>query len=208
MIPIQRYARTLLTGLCAALMFVASGTAFADPPTRVARLSYIHGAISFAPAGEDEWVVARANRPLITGDRIWADAGARTELQIGSAALRLGASTSATILNLDDRVAQLQVTQGTVNVHVRRLAPDEVIEIDTPNLALSIKRPPSAGHRPAGLRTGRTSTARSAACAPRRRFPRCACASRHARSAAGTSDSVHSAADTAATPMPARSSAP
>src|ERR1700719_4469972 len=111
MLSIRKLMRTLLVLVCAELALVA-GNAVADPPTRVARLAYMQGPVSFAPAGEDEWVVATPNRPLVTGDRIWSDAAARTELQIGSAAIRFGASTSATVLNLDDRIAQFEVTQG------------------------------------------------------------------------------------------------
>ncbi len=117
-----------------------AGVASADPPTRVARLSYISGAVSFAPAGENEWVQATINRPLITGDRVWVDAGARAELQIGSAAIRMSGSTSVTLLNLDDRILQVQLAQGTLNVRARRLRPTDVVEVDTPNLALSIRR--------------------------------------------------------------------
>jgi hypothetical protein len=120
---------------------LACGMAAADPPARVARLANIDGAVSFAPAGEDEWVYATPNRPLITGDRVWADAGARAELQIGSLAVRLGSQTSVTILNLDDRVAQFQLAQGALNVRVRRLDPGQTIEIDTPLLAFSVRRP-------------------------------------------------------------------
>ena len=116
-------------------------SAYADPSARVARLGYASGAVSFSPAGEDIWVQATRNRPLITGDHLWVDAGARAELQIGSAAIQLNGSTSATLLNLDDSVAQLQLAQGTVNVRVRRLGPEEVFEIDTPNLAFSIREP-------------------------------------------------------------------
>ena len=47
----------------------------ADPPSRVARLGYITGAVSFSPAGENDWVQAALNRPLTTGDRLWVDAG-------------------------------------------------------------------------------------------------------------------------------------
>ena len=90
--------------------------------------------MSFSPAGENDWVQATLNRPLVTGDRLWVDAGARVELQVGTA-MRLGAGTSVTLLNLDDRVAQLQMAQGTLDVRVRRLDPDQVVEIDTPNLA-------------------------------------------------------------------------
>jgi hypothetical protein len=39
------------------------------------------GAVSFSPAGEDDWVRAALNRPLTIGDRLWVDAGARAELR-------------------------------------------------------------------------------------------------------------------------------
>ena len=127
--------------LFGAATLILAGWASADPPARVARLSYISGAVSFSPAGEDDWVEARINRPLITGDRLWVDGGARAELQVGSAVFHMGGDTSVTLLNLDDRVAQLQLAQGTLNVRVRRLGPRDVVEVDTPNLAYSIRRP-------------------------------------------------------------------
>jgi hypothetical protein len=137
--------RLNLRGIASAVIgfaaLLACGMAAADPPARVARLANLDGAVSFAPAGEDEWVYATPNRPLITGDRVWADAGARAELQIGSLAVRLGSQTSVTILNLDDRVAQFQLAQGALNVRVRRLDPGQTIEIDTPLLAFSVRRP-------------------------------------------------------------------
>ena len=68
----------------------------------LARLGYATGAVSFSPAGEDDWVQAAINRPLTTGDRLWADAGARAEVQVGGAAIRMNASTSVAVLNLDD----------------------------------------------------------------------------------------------------------
>src|SRR5215468_430654 len=131
----------MLVVLACGGLALGAGSAMADPPARVARLAYVQGPVSFAPSGEDEWVVAEINRPLIAGDRLYTDAGARTELQIGSSAIRLGASTSATLLNMDDRIAQLQVTEGSVYVNARRLDPNQIIEIDTPNLALTITRP-------------------------------------------------------------------
>src|SRR5258708_17921480 len=38
-------------------------------------------------------------------------------------------------------MAQIRITEGTLNVRVRRLENDETFEIDTPNLAFSILRP-------------------------------------------------------------------
>jgi hypothetical protein len=112
-----------------------------DPPSRVARLSYTHGAVSFEPAGTDDWVTAVVNRPITTGDKVWSDAGARAELHIGSAAIRLSGNTGFSFLNLTDRVAQLRITEGTISVRVRTLGEDETFEVDTPNLAFSILRP-------------------------------------------------------------------
>ncbi|TAK42884.1 MAG: hypothetical protein EPO29_05865 [Betaproteobacteria bacterium] len=137
----QRSRARIFALLLGAAALVLAGWASADPPSRVARLGYTSGAVSFSPAGENDWVQARMNRPLITGDSLWVDAGARAELQVGSAVIRMSGSTSLTLLNLDDRVAQLQLAQGTLNVRVRRLGPQEVFEVATPNLAYSIRRP-------------------------------------------------------------------
>ncbi len=131
-----------VVALCLGIVaFVWAATACADPSARVARLGYTSGAVSFSPAGDDAWVQATRNRPLITGDHLWVDAGARAELQVGSAAIQLDGNTSATLLNLDDSIAQLQLAQGSLNVRVRHLDPDDVFEIDTPNLAFSIREP-------------------------------------------------------------------
>src|SRR6266567_2624350 len=112
-----------------------------DPPGRVARLSYTHGSVSFNPAGTDDWVNTVVNRPITTGDKLWTDNGARAELHIGSAAIRLSGNTGFSFLNLDDRMAQIRLTEGALNLRVRHLEQDESIEVDTPNLAFSILRP-------------------------------------------------------------------
>ncbi len=114
-----------------------------DPPARAARLSLIGGAVSFEPAGTDDWVDAVANRPMTTGDKLWTDRDGRAELRIDSFALRLGAQTGFSFLNLDDRTVQIRLTEGSLNVRVRRLGDDETLEIDTPNLAFNVLRPGS-----------------------------------------------------------------
>ncbi|MGH8121678.1 MAG: DUF6600 domain-containing protein, partial [Rudaea sp.] len=111
-----------------------------DPPSRVARLSLINGAVSFVPAGENDWVEAQLNRPLITGDKLWTDRGARAELQIGESVIRVDEQSSFNFLNLDDQTAQVELTQGTLNLRVRRLDDNQTYEIDTPTLAFVINR--------------------------------------------------------------------
>jgi hypothetical protein len=130
---------SLLAGL--AIIFSAPAMADDDPPGRVARLNYIQGSLSFQPGGESDWVQANPNRPLTTGDNLWADKNSRGELHIGSTALRLSSQTGITFLNLDDRTVQIQLAQGTLNVHVRRLDGGDAFEIDTPNIAFTVQRP-------------------------------------------------------------------
>jgi hypothetical protein len=133
--------------LCAAFLMAialpqrAAAADADDPPGRVARLSYLRGSVSFQPAGESDWVTATINRPMTTGDKLWADADSRAELRIGSAAIRLNSNTGFSFLNLDDRTVQIQLSAGTLSIRVRRLERDEVFEVDTPNQAFSILRP-------------------------------------------------------------------
>jgi hypothetical protein len=111
-----------------------------DPPGRVARLNYLQGSVSFQPAGESDWVPAVVNRPMTTGDALWADDGARTEMHLGSATIRLDARTGMSFLNLDDQTTQIQLSEGTLYIRVLRLGKDEDFEVDTPNQAFSILR--------------------------------------------------------------------
>jgi hypothetical protein len=45
------------------------------------------------------------------------------------------------VLNLEDNLTQLQLTQGAMNIRVRHLDPEQVVEVDTPNIALTLKQP-------------------------------------------------------------------
>lgn len=112
-----------------------------DPSGRVARLSSMEGSVTFQPNGESDWVTAVINRPLVTGDSLWADEGSRAEVHVGSTALRLGANTSITLLDVSDRAAQIRLAQGSLIVKVRHTGSDESYEIDTPNVAFTVAQP-------------------------------------------------------------------
>ena len=135
--------------LLATLLAIAAVSAFGqdqgqdqaqDPPSRVARLNYISGTVSFRPGSVDEWTAATINYPLYNGDHLWADRDARTELHVGSTALRMGPETALAILNLDDRIVQLSLTGGTLHVRLRALGEGESFEVDTPNAAVTLLR--------------------------------------------------------------------
>jgi hypothetical protein len=112
-----------------------------DPPTRAARLAYTQGAVSFQPAGTDDWVSAVVNRPMTTGDKLWSDADGRVEVQLDGSLLRLSNNAAMSFLNLSDNVTQVELSAGTLLVRVRRLEDTDAYEIDTPNLAYTILRP-------------------------------------------------------------------
>jgi hypothetical protein len=147
----QKLRRQGLLGACFALALAATilpvllnaqdGDQENDPPTRVARLGYIEGSVSFQPAGVDDWVQAVPNRPMTTGDQLWTDQASRAELQLGSAVIRLSENTGFSFLSLDDHTVQMQLTSGSINVRVRRLDQDDYLEVDTPNLAFTASQP-------------------------------------------------------------------
>ena len=111
-----------------------------DPPARVADLNYLSGNVSMQPAGADDWSPAVMNRPFTTGDYLWADSGARAELHLDDAVLRLGPETSMGFLNLDDQIAQIRFAQGEFILRVRQIGDGETFEVDTPNAAITILR--------------------------------------------------------------------
>lgn len=111
-----------------------------DPPGRVGRLNYVQGSVSYQVSGDQDWVQADPNRPLTTGDNLWVDRDSRGEVHIGSTAIRMSSETGISFLTLDDRTVQLQLAQGVIEVHVRKVEPGDDFEIDTPNLAFTIDR--------------------------------------------------------------------
>jgi hypothetical protein len=129
-------ATLLLWGVCG-----LSRAEEADPPGRAARLSVADGSVSLQPAGVTDWTAATLNRPLTTGDRLWSDRDSRAELDIGEAVIRLGPTTGFSFLNLDDHIAQMQLSAGTLIVRVRDLEAGDTYEVDTPNVALLLQQP-------------------------------------------------------------------
>lgn len=112
-----------------------------DPPTRAARLGYIEGAVSLQPAGVEDWTTAPLNQPLAAGDALWSDSGARAEVDLGSALVRLDERSSVNLVDLSDQGVQWRLNGGAMEIDVASLAPGEVDEIDAPNAAVALLRP-------------------------------------------------------------------
>jgi hypothetical protein len=111
-----------------------------DPPSRVARLSYLDGSVSFQAGGSGDWGNAPKNRPVTIGDKLWVDKDSRAELQAGQATIHLGGMTALSFLNLDTNITQMRLAEGTVNFRVRELREGDLYEVDTPNAAFTVRQ--------------------------------------------------------------------
>jgi uncharacterized membrane protein YgcG len=117
----------------------ANGPNQPDPPSRVARISFLDGTVSFQPGGNGDWGSAARNRPVTVGDKLWTDKDSRAELQAGQASIHMGSMTALSFLNLDEAIMQVRIAEGAINFRVRELHEGDVYEVDTPNLAFTVK---------------------------------------------------------------------
>jgi DNA segregation ATPase FtsK/SpoIIIE-like protein len=109
----------------------------------VARLSFVSGPVTYSRGDDpEEWDDAIENVPLTIGDRIYAPADGRAELQLASGNfVRLAPRSYLSTLNLRDDIKQFYLGEGAASFTIRRLQSDEVIEIDTPNVSVTLEEP-------------------------------------------------------------------
>lgn len=144
MLIFNRLSRLLCMGLLFAL-FSVHGSAQTDAqPSAVnpLRLSYTTGSVSFWRYGAEDWVEARINTPIISGDGLYTGANAVFELQgEGRKYVRADANTELTVVNQTPNFLQLKVAGGRVSLDIHTLpVPGYNIEINTPNAVFTIDR--------------------------------------------------------------------
>ncbi len=81
------------------------------------------------------------NSVVTTGDRLYTDQGSRAELEVGPFAIHMSQATDLSIVNLDGRILQFGLTQGSIRVTVFDLPPQNSVEIDTQNGSLTVLGP-------------------------------------------------------------------
>jgi len=70
-----------------------------------------------------------------------SESDARAELQTGELDIHIDGRSDAAFSELTDDVVQLRLTQGAIHLSVRRLQEHEVVEVDTPQAAVTISKP-------------------------------------------------------------------
>ena len=134
-----------LASLAAILLVAGVGAARAqeqNPPESAesqpgaARVSLIQGDVSVQRGDNGDWVAATVNTPVVSGDRVSTGQNSRAELQLDFAdILRMSASATAKVADLERNKIQVQVGQGLVTYSVLKNSEAES-EIDTPNVAI------------------------------------------------------------------------
>jgi len=117
-----------------------AGEAAGNPPTRVARISYLDGSVSIQPGGAGDWGAAAMNRPMTIGDKLWTDKDSRAELQTGVVSIHLGSMTALSFLNLDQAITQMRMAEGSMNFRVKEIREGDVNEVDTPNATFTVTK--------------------------------------------------------------------
>jgi len=113
----------------------------ADPPSQVGRICVTLGNVSVEPASVSQFSAAEVNYPLTTGDRLYVDTGSLTEVQTRQVALRAGQMTDVTLTAVTDTLTQFGLAQGSVHLHSFGLDPGTTLELDTPNVAVTVLQP-------------------------------------------------------------------
>jgi hypothetical protein len=129
--------------LCAAAGVVAfTGAAYAlnEPPSQAGRLAYTEGTVSFHDDEQVGWSPAVINTPLTSGDSIWTEPNARSEISVAGTRVRMDGSTQLNLLEVDDRQTRLQVGQGRVDIKTFYLNPNTPYQVVTPRGTVSLRQ--------------------------------------------------------------------
>ena len=97
----RRGAATIATAIVVAFVW-SSAMAQGEPPGRVGRLAFTNGTVSFHDDEQSGWTPAVINTPLTTGDGIWTEPNARSEISLAGTRIRMEGATQLDMLALDD----------------------------------------------------------------------------------------------------------
>jgi hypothetical protein len=123
--------------------FLSCAPAFAreEPPSRVGRVSLVSGTLAFYGPGDTDWSSAKVNLPVAAGAWLMTDPQSRAEMRVGADSINLSNDTQLNFAELRDQVMQIGLTQGRIDLHLRRLKKDQRAQIDVPRGDLWLLQP-------------------------------------------------------------------
>jgi hypothetical protein len=132
--------RAVLGAALGIAAFTGAAYAVTDPPSQVGRLAYAEGAVSFHDDQEADWSRAAINTPLTSGDSIWTEPNARSEISVAGTRVRMDGGTQLDMLAIDDSQTQLQVGQGRVDIKTFSFDPNVPYQVVTPRGTVSLRQ--------------------------------------------------------------------
>jgi len=132
-----RVAFVLIAGL---MGFGAVAQAQSEPPGRVGRLAFTEGAVSFHDDQETGWSPAVINTPLTSGDAVWTEPNARSELSIAGTRVRMDNGTQLDMLALDDGQTRLQIDRGRIDIKTFTLDTRTPYQVVTPRGTITLQQ--------------------------------------------------------------------
>src|SRR5262245_22101983 len=132
---------SILTALAGSWLTATAGSA-SDFDSRVARVSYVSGDVSYQRGDDDGWSGLRVNTPLVTGDSFYAPEGGRAEVDLGSGVIiRVDGDTEVGLVNCTTDITQLGLNGGVLDLSARSFPSGFALEVDTPTGATTILEP-------------------------------------------------------------------
>ena len=115
----------LCIAVCATAFAGTSLLAWADPPSRVGRISHAEGETSFFSDREEGWAPARLNFPVTSENSLWTGAQGRAEVRVGASALRIDDNTILDFVKIGDDSIDTYLQRGTLNIRSRNDSGDD-----------------------------------------------------------------------------------
>ena len=132
------------TALSLSLSLAAPGIARAQstltPPTRVGQVASINGQVSFADNATQGWTQATLNYPIVSGDALYTQPGARASIAIDASRITLNSGAELTFTHLGNRSVTAALAQGEVFFDLRYLAPGDSYAITTPRGTVTLSQ--------------------------------------------------------------------
>jgi hypothetical protein len=145
------------TGLAAILVAIVSASASdtgpqsavsatapmaaAPPPGRVGAVSLVSGKVGFRGLGETVWSDAEINDPIAAGGSLRTGPQARAVIRFGPDTIALAESTEIAVANPNNRVIEIAVPRGRVDLDIPQLDKGETVQIDIPGGRVRLLRP-------------------------------------------------------------------
>jgi hypothetical protein len=133
-----RASVALVAGLA---VYAGAAHAQGDPPGTVGRLAFADGSVSFHDQDDATWTKAIVNTPLTSGDGVWTEPQAHSELSVAGTRVRLDGATQLDMLAIDDSQTRLQLGQGRLDVRAYTLDSKMPYRIVTPRGTITLSQP-------------------------------------------------------------------